>query len=580
MRLKSVTFALALAALAGCASIEAGPAPATPARAQGQAMVAAADTRAAQAGLDMIKAGGNATDAAVATMAVLGLVEPQSAGVGGGGFLLSYNRARKTIAAYDGREPAPAAATPDYFFADGKPLPRGQAMASGLSTGAPSLFAMLKLAHERDGKLPWATLFAPAIKLAEEGFVVSPRLSQSIADMAPRSALKDDPFVATYLFTPAGAPLPAGFVRKNQAYADTLKVIAAQGPKALQDGPIADAILATVHRAPRPGKLTKADLANPKPRRLEALCKDYRAYKVCGAPPPTSGGIAVLDILELYERARPKPVGPDNEDDWAAYFWASRIGYTDRDYYLADDSHVPVPVKGLLADDYLDKRAALIDLAKPAPAWITPGDPAPPDRNGPMLGRWGGLDPAPDAGTTHFSILDRDGNAIALTASVEAPFGSQRMAAGFFLNNQLTDFSLQPEIGGKPVANAVAGGKKPRSSMSPTIVLTKDGAFHAAIGSPGGSSIIGYVSKTLIGVLDWNLSMQEAIDMANVVASGSRVRVESARFPSGVAAVLTARGWQIAPVAGENSGLNGILMTPDGPTGGSDPRREGVALKE
>jgi gamma-glutamyltranspeptidase/glutathione hydrolase len=574
MRLKSVTFIIALFALGGCASVDARP------PVKHEAMVVAADKRAAAAGLEMIRQGGNATDAAIATMAVLGLVEPQSAGVGGGGFMLSFNNATNKIAAYDGREPTPASATPDYFFVDGKALPRGQAMASGLSTGAPSLIAMLKLAHQRDGKLPWATLFEPAIKLAEEGFEVSPRLNQSIAGMAARSALKEDPFVATYLFTPDGAPLPVGFVRKNQDYANTLKAIAAQGPKALQDGPIADAILATVHRDPRPGKLTKADLANPKPRRLEAICKEYRVYKVCGMPPPTSGGVAVLDILELYERARPKPVGANNEDDWAAYFWASRIAYTDRDYYLADDTYVPVPTKGLLADDYLDKRAAIIDLGKPAPAVITPGDPAAPDKKGPMLGRWGGVDSAADNGTTHFSIVDRDGNAIALTASVEAPFGSQRMAAGFFLNNQLTDFSLQPTIGGKPVANAVAGGKKPRSSMSPTLVFTRDGDFHAAIGSPGGSSIIGYVSKTLIGVLDWNLSMQEAIDMANVVASGPRVRVEGARFPSGAAAVLTARGWQIAPVAGENSGLNGILMTPDGPTGASDPRREGVALKE
>jgi gamma-glutamyltranspeptidase/glutathione hydrolase len=514
-------------------------------------------------------------------MAVLGLVEPQSAGVGGGGFMLTYDRASRRLAAYDGREAAPAAASPRLFFAaDGKPLPFPQAVASGLSTGAPSLYAMLKLAHDRDGKLPWARLFDPAIKLAEDGFVVSPRLHIWATLMGAASSLKLDPAARAYLFLADGSALPVGYIRKNHEYAQTLRALAAEGPRALQRGEIADAIIAATRQQPRPGRLTIADLAAVKPRRLEAICAPYRSYRVCGAPPPTSGGVAVLDILGLYARARPHPVGAQNEDDWAAFFWASRIAFADRDYYLADDTRAPVPVKGLLSGAYLDQRASLIDLQKPAPAFVAPGDAAPYGGQKSLLGAWGIPNAPTDAGTTHLSVVDHRGDVAALTASIEAPFGAERMAAGFFINNQLTDFSINPEFNGKPVANAVDAGKKPRSSMAPTLVFDHDGHFYMAIGSPGGSSIIPYVAKTLIGVLDWNLSIQDAINLPNVVASGPSVRVERDRFPPGIAAVLTARGWALAPVAGEISGLHGIRVTPLGLEGGADPRREGVAVKD
>jgi gamma-glutamyltranspeptidase/glutathione hydrolase len=569
-RLLPVLFALALAA---CAT-------ATPPAPAGKAMVVAADKRAAEAGMEMIRKGGTATDAAIATMAVLGLVEPQSAGIGGGGFLLTYQPSTKRVTAYDGREAAPAAATAQFFFgADGKPLPFPQAVASGRSTGAPSLYAMLKLAHDRSGRLPWASLFEPAIKLAEDGFIVSPRMSEMIAGMADRSALKEDPAARAYLFTADGKPLPAGTLLKNPQYAATLRALAAEGPKALQDGPIADAIIAATRQNPRPGVLTKQDLKNVKPRALSAVCAPFRVYKVCGMPPPSSGGTTVLDILGLYQRARPAPAGPNDANDWAAFIWASRVAFADRDYYLADDTFVPVPVKGLVSSAYLDRRAKAIDLSTPPPAFIAPGDPAEVAGGKSLIGKWGLATP-PEGGTTHMSIVDRDGDVAAMTASIEAPFGAQRMAAGFFLNNQLTDFSLNPVLNGKPVANAVAAGKKPRSSMAPTIVFDADGKFYAAIGSPGGSSIIDYVAKTLIGVLDWRLPMQDAIDLPNVVAAGPQTRAESDRFPPAVAAALRARGWTIAASAGEISGLNGILMTPDGPTGGSDPRREGVAIAD
>jgi gamma-glutamyltranspeptidase/glutathione hydrolase len=540
-------------------------------------MVAAADPRAVDAGLAMLAAGGSATDAAIATIAVLGLVEPQSAGVGGGGFLVAYDKASGALDAYDGREAAPAAATPDYFLGpDGKPLPMGTAVASGRSTGAPSLYAMLKLAHDSGGKLLWAKLFDPAIKLAEEGFAVSPRLNASIASMANRP-LKNDPAARAYLYTPEGAPLPVGFLRKNPEYAATLRAIAKDGPKALQRGPIADAILKTTHAAPLPGVLTQADLANVKPRKLAALCGAFRTYKVCGAPPPTSGGVALVELLGLYERARPQPAGPQSADDWAAFIWASRLAYADRDFYIADDAFTPMPLKAMMAPTYLDQRYKVADITKAAPPQLAAGDPAAAVGEPSLRDRWGGGPRTPEGGTTHLSVIDARGNAVAMTASVESAFGAQRMAAGFFLNNQLTDFSFTPAINGKPVANAVAAGKKPRSSMSPTIIFDSKGDLYALVGSPGGSSIIAYVAKTVIGLIDWKLTMQQAIDQPNVVANNAAVRVESDRFSPALSSALTARGWTLRQNASEISGVNAIVVRPTGLEGGADSRREGVA---
>lgn len=543
----------------------------------GQAMVAAADPRAAQAGLDMLAAGGSATDAAIATIAVLGLVEPQSAGVGGGGFMVAYDKASGKVDAFDGRETAPAAATPGYFLGpNGAPLPFPQAVMSGRSTGAPSLYAMLKLGHETNGKLPWARLFDPAIKLADEGFIVSPRMSQGIAGVAARSGFTD-PAARAYVLTPEGAPLPIGYLRKNPEYAATLRALAKDGPAALQRGPIAEAILKAVHTDPIPGVLTQTDLKNVKPVRRAAVCGAYRTYQICSAAPPSSGGVAVIDLLGLFAKARPAPKGPADADDWAAFFWASRIAYADRDFYLADDRVVPVPVNGLIDSRYIAERAKLIDLAKAAPKTIMPGDPSIITGGPSLLDRWALPSDRPEGGTTHLSIVDGAGNVVAMTASVESPFGSHRMAAGFFLNNQLTDFSFTPTRNGKPVANAVAPGKKPRSSMAPTIVLDKDGKFYAAIGSPGGNSIIAYVAKTLIGIVDWKLSMQDAVAQPNVVANGETIRIEAGKFPEPIAAALRARGWMISAGGGEVSGLNGIRMNGENLEGGADPRREGVA---
>ena len=561
-RFIALIFALALAA---CATASA------PSRSE--AMVAAADPRAVEAGLQMLREGGTATDAAIAAMAVLGLVEPQSAGLGGGGVMLTYDGASEAIDAYDGRERAPAGATPAMFLqTDGTPLPFELAQASGLSIGTPSLIVMLKLAHERHGRLPWARLFEPAIKLAEDGFQVSPRLAQLLADRTEHGLLKDDPAARAYFFDTEGHGWPVGHLLKNPDYAATLRAIQTD-PRALLHGPIAENIVRAAQTGPRPGTLALSDLESYQPRQLDAVCGAFRVYRVCGMPSPSSGGTAVLAILGLYERARPDPDGADNVEDWAAFLWASRLAYADRDFYFADSEFVPVPQRELIAPRYLDQRAALIDLAH-APQSTPPGEPA----GRALRARWGRDATGDIPGTTHLSIVDGEGNAIALTATIESGFGAQRMVGGFLLNNQLTDFSFQPSVNGLPVANAVAPFKRPRSSMAPTIVLDRDGELAMVAGSPGGSGIIAYVARSLIGVLDWGQTPQQAADTGNVVARSRPARAETSRLNPAVFAALRARGWEIRDIAQEESGLHLIRVTPDGLQGGADPRREGAAV--
>jgi gamma-glutamyltranspeptidase/glutathione hydrolase len=531
------------------------------------AMVAAANPLAVEAGLKALRAGGSAVDAAIAIQAVLGLVEPQSSGLGGGAFLMYFDAASGDVIAYDGREVAPRGASPGMFLgADGKPLRFFDAVKSGRSIGVPGAVAMLAMAHREQGRLPWAAAWQPAIELAEQGFAVSPRLNAMVG--MGRGALAPD--AARYLTADGGAPLAVGTRLRNADYAATLRRIAAEGPRGFYEGPVAAAIVAAAARAPLGGSLSLEDLQAYRPQRLEPVCRGYRVYLVCGMPPPSSGGIAVLSILGILEHFDLSASGPSTVLGWHRFIEAQRLAYADRDRYVADDRFVQVPIAGLLDRGYLGARAALIDPAQ-ALASVEPGTPP-----GAQVR---GLDgTGPEHGTSHFVVVDARGDVVSMTTTVEAPFGSQRMAAGFFLNNQLTDFSfLAVDAQGQPIANAPAPLKKPRSSMSPTIVF-QDGAFRLAVGSPGGNAIIGYVSKAVVGVLDWGLTPQQAIELPNVVARGP-VAVETSRMDPQLVQALAAMGHAFGGGRGEGSGLHAILLGADGRlVGGADSRREGAAV--
>ncbi|WP_309090464.1 gamma-glutamyltransferase family protein [Phenylobacterium sp.] len=563
---------LGAALLAGCQAPGpqaplAGP-PAPPTAAAPKAMVAAANPMAVEAGLRVLREGGSAVDAAVAVQAVLGLVEPQSSGLGGGAFLVYYDARTRSVTAYDGRETAPAGATPDMFLGDdGKPMNRAAAILSGRSTGAPGAVAMLAMAQADHGKLPWNRLFADAERLAEQGFPAPGRMAMSAASRSPQAATPD---ALAYFTKPDGTKIQKGDIVRNPAYAATVRKIAAEGPKALLEGEIAEAIVAKVREGATPGTLTLDDLKRYRPRKSEALCRPFRVYVVCtpGAP---SGGPAVLQGLGLLERTDIAK-HPNDAEGWYLFSQASRLMYADRDRYIGDPAFVDVPIDGLLEPAYLDARAKLIG-ATASPTAPPAGQPR------------GAKARAPDAtrepaGTTHFVVVDAAGNVVSMTTTVESIFGSGRMVHGFFLNNQLTDFSFSPtDSSGAPVANAVGPGKRPRSSMAPAIVLDRDRRFVAAAGSPGGPAILAYNLKTLVGVLDWKLPMQEAIALPNLIASGTFYAAEVDKFSPEIVQGLAARGVTLRSGAGaEGSGLHGVEVTPQGLRGGADPRREGVAL--
>jgi gamma-glutamyltranspeptidase/glutathione hydrolase len=538
----------------------------------GEAMAAAANPYAVAAAAQILREGGSAVDAATAAEAVLGLVEPQSSGIGGGGFLVFYNGQTHDIGAYDGRERAPAGATATMFLDEnGQPMTSLDARASGRSIGTPLVIAMLKLAHDDYGRLPWARLFEPAIQLATAGFQVSPRLNALLTYSGTRERLKEDRAARAYFFDRRGNPWPVGHVLRNLPYAATLRAIAQQGPSALTQGPIAEDIIATAQREPRAGTLSLADLQWAQPRRIPAVCGAFRVYRVCTASPPSSAN-AVIAILGLYQRARPRPGGPTNADDWSALLWASRLAYADRDHYMADDRFAPMPTQQLIAPQYLDQRARLIDLAH-APARIEAGIPA---GQRELFEHWG-RDISDDPGTSHVVVVDQWGDAVSMTATVESAFGAQRMVRGFVLNNQLTDFSFSPTLNGRPVANAVEPHKAPRSSMAPVIVTDRNGQLALVVGSPGGSSIINYVARATIAILDWNMPVQDAINQGNVIARDAPVVIESSRMPAGIVDALHARGWATRELTlGEVSGIQAIRVTPRGLEGGADPRREGI----
>lgn len=563
-RLLAAALALTLAACAGAPRMTGAP---IEAAAGPNAMVAAANPMAVDAGLKVLQAGGSAVDAAVAVQAVLGLVEPQSSGLGGGAFMTYYDAATRQVTAFDGREVAPAGAGPELFLDEaGKPLNFSDAILSGRSTGVPGAVAMLAMAHERHGKLAWKDLFGEAERLAQDGFPAPARMAAAAASRAPQAAAPD---AVAYFTKPDGTKVQAGDTWRNPAYAETVRRIAAEGPKALLEGAIAEAIVARLAEGPRPGTMTLADLKAYRPKAEPALCRPYRVWIVCtpGAP---SGGPAVLEGLGILERTKIDQTGPADAEGWYLFSQASRLMYADRDRYIGDPAFVPVPVEGLLAEDYLARRAALIGpQAGPAPA---PGRPA----GAPAMAADATLEPA---GTSHFVVVDAAGNAVSMTTTVESVFGSGRMVGGFFLNNQLTDFSFSPTTAdGMAAANAVAPGKRPRSSMAPAIVLDRDGRFVLAAGSPGGPAILAYNLKALVGMLDWRLSAQEALALPNLIARGDSYGAEVDKFAPGVVEGLAARGVALRSAgAAEGSGLHAVQATPAGLVGGADPRREGVA---
>lgn len=541
-------------------------------------MVSAAHPLASAAGLEMLERGGSAVDAAVAVQLVLTLVEPQSSGIGGGAFLVYWNEDKRQVETWDGRETAPASVTPRHFLKpDGTPMSFFEAVVGGHAVGVPGVVAMLADAHEEQGRLPWADLFEPAIRLAEGGFEVTPRLNKLI-NWSP--ALPRMPVVSEYFFKPGekdedGNPVPldVGMVLANPAYAKTLRTLAEQGPRAFYEGEIAREILAAVNTAPvNPGGMTAADLAAYKPIKREPVCAPYRTYTVCGAPPPTSGGTTVLQILGLLESFYMQNAEPQSADAIHLISEASRLAYADRNLYLADPDFVDVPLEGMLDRSYLRLRSRQIH-----PDQTSSKDPLPAGRPAGSSAAYVPADPKPAHSTSHFVVRDDWGHVVSMTTSIEAPFGSHMMAGGFLLNNQLTDFSFRPARDGKPVANRPEAGKRPRSSMSPMIVLDENGDFYAAIGSPGGSRIIAFVAQSLIGILDWNMSVQDAIDMPRHVHRNTTLELEGNTFISTLADGLRARGHAVE-VKEITSGLHGLRMVGDDLEGGADPRREGVVL--
>lgn len=546
--------------------------------------VAAAHPLAAEAGWRMLRAGGTAVDAAIAAQLVLTLVEPQSSGIGGGAFLLHWDGRR--LDAWDGRETAPAAADERLFLdAQGRPLPFREAVVGGLSVGTPGVMRLLEAAHRAHGRLPWAQLFEPAIAWADEGFPVGERLH---ALLRSDEHLRRDPAAATYFYGPDGQPHPVGHRLRNPALAAVLRTLAREGADAFYRGPIARSIVAKVRSHPtRPGRLSEADLATYQPRRREALCSPWRTWRLCGFPPPSSGHLAIAQILGLLEHAAPpspaRVAGPPGPDFLHAYAEASRLAFADRAQYVADPDFVAPPAgywPSLISPAYLAERARLIGpRAMPR---VQPGRP------GGQPSAWAPQPEAPERGTSHLSVIDREGRAVALTTTIEDAFGARLLVdggtglpGGFLLNNQLTDFAFVPtDADGRPVANRVEPGKRPRSSMSPTLVFDRaSGELVLNVGSPGGSLIIHYTAKALLGTLAWGLDAQQALDLPNFGTTGGPLLLEEGRFPPGTLEALRRRGHTVreAPMT---SGAQALQRHPRGWLGGADPRREGAVRGE
>jgi gamma-glutamyltranspeptidase/glutathione hydrolase len=534
-------------------------------------IVVAANPLAVKTGMDVLKRHGTALDAAVAVQAALGLVEPQSSGLGGGAFLMYYDAKAAQITTYDGREIAPASANGNLFEQGDKTLSFAEAVMSGRATGVPGAMIMLNQAHKDHGKLAWRSLFDESIKLANDGFPISPRLGYYLkSDTHPESKAED---YLAYFSNGQGGLKKAGDLLRNPAYAETLKSLAKNGSAIFQSGPLVDQIIARTHQGPLGGDLKRSDFTHYRARKSDPLCAPYRAYTVC-VPQPPSSGVSLLQGLRMSEGFPLHQWGKDDPRSWSVLIEAEKLMYADRDQYVADPNFIRVPTKGLIDPDYVKSRAALIEVGKPA-SRPKPGTP-------PMSTKLAEDKTVERGGTSHFVVMDEYGNAVSMTTTIEHYFGTGRIVAGFFLNNQLTDFSFAPvTFDGRKVANAVEGGKRPRSSMSPVIVLDRNHKIVALVGSPGGPSILAYNLKTLVGMLDWDLPVCDAAALPNVVARDDSLRVEINLMAPAVIKGLTDMGYHFTGLGeGEESGVHGILRRADGSYGGgADPRREGVAQK-
>ena len=531
-------------------------------------LVSAADPRAASAGAQMLRQGGSATDAAIATMLALTVVEPQSSGIGGGGFLVSGDAAG-IIETIDGRETAPMAAGPDWFFRNGQPMPFAEAVPGGRSVGVPGNLRLAAAAHRAHGRISWRILFRPAIQLARDGFTLSSRLHKALGEWG---VARLDPASRALFFGSDGAPLPVGTVIRNPALATTLEQLAARGADSFYVGPNAQAIAARIGTAPvNPAPLSTGDLASYAAVSRPAVCGTYRGYRICGMGPPSSGATSVLAVLKQLERFDLSALGPNSPVAWHLIAESQRLAYADRERYLADPDYVSVPVAGLLDDAYLARRSALIQPDSTLPK-VEAGQPA---------GALALADPLPqdEYGTSHFVAVDRWGGVVSYTSTIESGFGSGLMVGGYYLNNELTDFNLAPDRNGVPTANRVEGGKRPRSSMAPTLVYGPDGRLVLAIGAAGGATIPMQVAKALIGVIDWKLPAQKAIALPVLFVAGDTVQVEAGTQLEGLAPALRALGHAVT-VRQPNYKANAIERIGSRRQGAADPRSEGAAVAE
>ncbi len=536
-----------------------------------QYMVAAAHPLATEAGLEILARGGSAIDATIAVQLVLNLVEPQSSGIGGGAFMLHFDAAKKATVAYDGRETAPMLSTPKLFLGeDGKPIRFADAVRSGKSVGVPGVLRALEAAHAAYGKLEWAALFQPAIRLAENGYPLSARTVQQASGTQNSVLMQSNPATKAMFFNADNTPKAAGTIIKNIALANLLKRIAKGGADAFYIGETARNIATAVGAHVRPGVLSEGDLAGYRTRISEPVCGLYRTYRVCGMSMPSSGGVAIVQMLGVLERFDMGALKPNSAEAIHLFSEAGRLAYADREKFAADDRFADVPVAALISADYLRARSAMIRTDKTlgrAPAG-TPVN---------VKTAFAGDATLSETGTSHISIVDAAGNAVSMTTSIDASFGSLIFVDGFFLNNQLTDFSLAPaDADGNAVANAVFPGKRPRSAMSPMLIFSKNGELTMSIGSALGSTIINQVAKSIVGVIDWKLDMQAAISLPNIGSRNGPTDLEKNTPAEKTATALQALGHEVR-IADIPGGLQGILRVPEGWQGGADPRRDGLA---